>query len=36
MTIVDSDILIDFLNGKAPKNVEDALDREDREAGRDG
>ena len=27
MTIIDSDILIDFLNGKAPKSVEDALAR---------
>jgi len=27
VTIVDSDILIDFLNGKAPKKVEDALAR---------
>lgn len=27
MTIVDSDILIDFLNGKAPRSVEEALAR---------
>jgi tRNA(fMet)-specific endonuclease VapC len=27
VTIVDSDILIDFLNGKAPKSVENAIAR---------